>query len=96
MKLTKEQRLDAYVYALFVTFSEGRKACATCFRLKGVYHEIKRKQITNDVTFKEAFPEFVSQKPADLYFSSPWWADGSLKRIKALEKSISECEKSKH
>jgi len=93
MKLTKEQKLDAYIYALHCCYAEHSSADRVygymCLDIK----EYCQRQLylgwIEDDEMEILFPEFIKQKPRRTATSKEWWPSHDMdSRIKAITKAI--------
>ena len=103
-KLTKKHRLEAYKYALEnailrnYTLMRSKYVCSSLFE----YYNNKGFDNFDFLSMGEVcrkFKEFYKYKPKCVHLYDSWFKDserGDMKRIKLLEKIISEMEKPKH
>lgn len=93
MKLTKQQKLDAYNYAL----SQAKNIRSIEFIgyvCLSLYDFAKRNILTSSgyIPLMSLFPEWYDQRPPEgtrTVGGSAWWDDSDPARIEAIEKCIS-------
>lgn len=86
--LTKQQRLEAYMYARTIFSTRNDKGFGVCFW-------IDRWGMDNlsAIIWLEDVPEFRNQMPSGAYTGGLWWPkDDTASRLRALERAIAECE----
>lgn len=87
IRLTKKQKLDAYMYALSCCYAYGR-SIFVCINLAR-WLEHSRIPPFDIYELKGIFPEFFVSKPIDLVADARWWPlKDRHSRIKALTNAI--------
>lgn len=94
MQLSKEQKLDAYTYAMLIELSSDYTNFKTwwvvCYSLK-VYMNDGNEYTPVDYSYTSInllFREFYRQKPKGIEIGDRWWDIGSPERLSAIERAI--------
>lgn len=92
--LTREQRIEAYTYALFYLLAEETKRGVCVILYDWEMLEFGEVLFMNDLGVRRYYPEFAAQKPSNKKYGDIWF-DTQDDRITALCRAIEKAEKSK-